>query len=204
MGLDESVTVWIERLRDGNEHSVQQLWEHYFQELVRLARKKLPANVRRAFDEEDVALSAFHSLCRGVQNDRFPRLEDRDNLWSLLVVITARKAMRRVRDETAQKRGGGRVSGESVFLRGGGSELSTGINQIIGDQPTPEFAADVSEESERLLAQLPDEDMRRLAVLKLEGYSNAEAAKALGCGLRTVERRLGLIRRLWVVRDESS
>ncbi len=202
MCLDESVTVWIERLRNGNEQSIQKLWEHYFQQLVRLAGKKLPGNVRRAFDEEDVALSAFHSLCQGVQNNRFPELNDRDNLWSLLVVITARKAMRRVRDEMTQKRGGGKIRGESVFLPAGGSKDIAGIHQIIGDEPTAEFAEDVSEESERLLALLPDEDMRRLAILKMEGHSNAEAAKALGCGLRTVERRLGLIRKLWVVRGE--
>jgi hypothetical protein len=31
---------------------------------------------------------------------------DRDNLWRLLVVITARKAAHQIRDETHQKRGG--------------------------------------------------------------------------------------------------
>ena len=49
---------------------------------------------------------------------------------------------------------------------------------------------------------LPDEDMRRLALLKMEGYSNKEAAKALESGLRTVERRLRLIRKLWLVRGQ--
>ncbi len=195
MNLDDSVTLWIDGLRQGNEHSAQQLWERYFSQLVRMAGSKLPRSVRRDFDEEDVALSAFHSLCEGVRDGRFPRLEDRDNLWALMVVITARKAMRRIRSASTQKRGRGEVQGESVFLKADGE--SEGINQIIGREPTAEFAAQVSEQSEQLLALLPDEPMRRLALLKMEGYSNKEAAAALDCGLRTIERRLNLIRSIW-------
>lgn len=199
MNVDESVTGWIDGLRRGNELSAQQLWERYFSRLVRVAGAKLPRGVRRDFDEEDVALSAFHSLCTGVKDGRFPRLDDRDNLWSLLVVITARKAMYRMRSATAQKRGGGQVQGESAF-RGsadGDRSQATSINQIIGTEPTPEFATELSDESERLLSLLPDEAMRSLALLKMEGYSNKEAAAKLEYGLRTVERRLGLIRQIW-------
>ena len=46
---------------------------------------------RRAADEEDVALSAFDSFCRGAEQGRFPQLDGRDDLWHLLVVITVRK-----------------------------------------------------------------------------------------------------------------
>ena len=199
MNVDESVTGWIDGLRQGNELSAQQLWERYFSKLVRIAGAKLPQGVRRDFDEEDVALSAFHSLCTGVQDGRFPRLEDRDNLWSLLVVITARKAMYRMRSATAQKRGEGRVRGESAFRGSADGDRSqpASINQIIGTEPSAEFATELSEESGRLFSLLPDEAMRSLALLKMEGYSNKEAAAKLQYGLRTVERRLGLIRQIW-------
>lgn len=200
MNLDESVTLWIDGLRHGDQHSAQQLWERYFSQLVRMAGAKLPRSVRRDFDEEDVALSAFHSVCRGVQDGRFPQLEDRDNLWSLLVVITARKARRRLRSAMTQKRGGGEVRGESIFLVTNDDEAAAGINHVIGKEPSAEFAAEVSEESERLLSLLPDDAMRQLAILKLEGRSNSEAAERLNCGLRTVERRLGLIRNIWEAR----
>src|SRR5262249_36398416 len=63
---------------------------------------------RRAADEEDVALSALASFCRGAEQGRFPRLEDRDDLWALLVVIAARKAVDLRQREGRQKRGGGR------------------------------------------------------------------------------------------------
>ncbi len=200
LDLEKSVTCWIDGLRDGSEQSAQQLWERYFQQLVRLAGSRLPRGVRRGFDEEDVALSAFHSLCQGVQNGHFPRLDDRDNLWGLLVVITARKAQQHVRKAMAQKRGGGNVLGESALHVGGDASEGPGINQIIGKEPTADFASDVSEECDALLELIPDEDMRKLALLKMEGHNNKEAAGILGCGLRTVERRLGLIRKIWEVR----
>ena len=153
----------------------------------------------QTFDAEDVALSAFHSLCEGVKRGRFPRLDDRGNLWSLLVVITARKARARIRSASTQKRGGGNVQGESVFTDATDRDdvSHRGIEQMIGSEPTADFAAQVSEESERLLGLLLDDSMRSLALLKLEGFSNKEAAEELQCGLRTVERRLSLIRQIW-------
>src|SRR5262249_44003183 len=78
----------------------------YFRRLVGLARKKLRAAPRRAADEEDVALSAFDSFCRGAEQDRFPQLHDRLDLWQLLVLLTARKAVDLAQPERRQNRGG--------------------------------------------------------------------------------------------------
>ena len=92
MRPEASVTQWIERLKAGDPGAAQKLWERYFRRLVGLARQKLRAAPRRAADEEDVALSAFDSFCRGAGQDCFPRLHDRLDLWQLLVLLTARKA----------------------------------------------------------------------------------------------------------------
>ena len=83
-----SVTLWIDRLRTGDSRAAQELWERYFRRLVGLARGKLQGKRRGAADEEDVALSAFDSFCRGANEGRFPQLHDRDDLWHLLVAIT--------------------------------------------------------------------------------------------------------------------
>src|SRR5215831_20563972 len=106
MTAEGSITGWLGRLRTGDRAAVQQLWERYFQRLVQLARQHLHGAPRRVADEEDVALSAFDSFCRNLEQDRWPQLLDRDNLWRLLVVITARKAQHLLRDERRQKRGG--------------------------------------------------------------------------------------------------
>src|SRR5688500_7889526 len=104
MDAQASVSVWIERLKEGRQDAAAPLWQRYFQTLVRLAQKKLQGTRRAAADEEDVALSAFDSFCRAAEAGRFPRLNDRDDLWRLLVVITERKAANQKRDEQRLKR----------------------------------------------------------------------------------------------------
>ncbi|HKI38326.1 MAG TPA: ECF-type sigma factor, partial [Gemmataceae bacterium] len=170
----------------------------YFPRLVHLARKQLQGLPRRAADEEDAALSAFDSFCRGAEKGRFPKLDDRDDLWALLVVITARKAIDLHQRENRQKRGGGKVGGESVLDDLLGDEDgAAGIGQVVGDAPTPELAAQMAEEFQRRLAQLPSEELRSVALMKMEGYTTAEIADKLGCAPVTVGRRLDLIRSLW-------
>src|SRR5580704_19580705 len=107
MSSPDSIMHWLELLRTGNQAAAQELWERYFQRLVFLARAKLRGAISGAVDEE--ALSAFDSFCRGARQDRFPQLQDRNDLWKLLFVITARKATALVRRELRMKRGGGRV-----------------------------------------------------------------------------------------------
>jgi DNA-directed RNA polymerase specialized sigma24 family protein len=198
MSSAASVTTWVEQLRAGNRAAAQRLWERYFPRLVGLARRKLQGLPRRAADEEDVALSALASFCRGAEQGRFPRLEDRDDLWALLVVITARKAIDLRQRETREKRGGGRVGGESVLDELLGDEDGAGgIGRVVGAEPTPEFAAQVAEGFRRLLALLPGDELRTVALRKMESYTNADIAVELGCADATVERRLKLIRSVW-------
>src|SRR3954470_11430236 len=62
---------------EDTDAAAEQLWRRYFDQLVRLAQSRLRAAPRGAGDEEDVALSAFDSFCRGAVRGRFPRLGDR-------------------------------------------------------------------------------------------------------------------------------
>jgi DNA-directed RNA polymerase specialized sigma24 family protein len=198
MSSEQSVTQWLDRLRSGDHEVAQQLWVRYFEQLVRLARAKLHGAQRRAADEEDVALSALDSFCRGAAEGRFPKLHDRHDLWSLLVTIMARKAIKLVQHERRQKRGGGTVRGESALSAPQGNpEEGSGWQQIPGHEPSPAFACQLADECRRLLEQLPEESLRSVALWKMEGYTNAEIAGRLGCLERTVERKLRTIRRVW-------
>jgi RNA polymerase sigma factor (sigma-70 family) len=197
MDDSSSVTTWLSQLKAGENEAARRLWEAYFGRLVRLARRKLAAMPRRACDEEDVALAAFNSFCGGVRHGRFPRLNDRDDLWQVLVMLTVRKAADERESHRRQKRGNGRVRGESVFLEQNASGHAGGLSQITGREPTPEFAAEVAERLGQLLQALENESLRSIALLKMEGWSNEEIAQSIGCGLRTVERKLSLIRRIW-------
>ena len=199
MPMDDegSVTLWIGDLKAGDHAAAQPLWERYFNRLVGLARAKLRAARPGAIeDEEDAALSAFKSLCAGAGLGKYPQLADRDDLWRLLVVITARKAQDQLQRRRAQKRGGdNKIVGESDMP--GADDGGPGLEQVVGREPTPEFAAQVAEEYWRLLDGLEDETLRRIAILKMEGYTGEEIAEKLRCSLRTVANKLKLIRMTW-------
>jgi DNA-directed RNA polymerase specialized sigma24 family protein len=197
MSSPNSVTFWIDQLKAGERAAARQLWEGYFHRLVRLARARLQGTPRRAADEEDVALSAFDSFCRGAELGRFPQLDDREDLWRLLVTLTERKAIGLMRREHRQKRGGGAVLGESFWAAPDGADRLPGIDQVAGREPTPEFAALVAEECGRLLEALGGDELRSIAVWKMEGDTVEEIAARLGRAPRTVERKLQLIRSQW-------
>ena len=187
-----SITRWIGELKSGDSLAAQKLWDLYFARMVQLARKRLDAAPRRVADEEDVALSAFHSLCRGLQAGQFSRLSDRDDLWPLLVAITAHKCVDLVRRENRLKRGG--------------AESLPAFDELISHEPTPEFTAEVADQLERLLSALDatgDADLRPIALGRMHGESAPELAAQLGCSRRSVERKLQVIVRVWEREGEA-
>jgi DNA-directed RNA polymerase specialized sigma24 family protein len=193
-----SVTRWVGGLDVGDPEASRQLWERYFAELGRLARARLRDAPCAAADEEDAALNAFDSLCRGAKHGRCPRLDDREDLWRVLVTITARKAADTAVHERRLKRGGGRARTEAdlaaTALEAGGLERAP------GHEPSPALAAMMADEFRRLHDVLSDESLRQVARLRLVGYTDREIATTLDCGLSTVERRLRTIRTLWTAR----
>ncbi|WP_166826577.1 ECF-type sigma factor [Thalassoroseus pseudoceratinae] len=193
VNAEETVTMWIAQLRQGDEAAAQQLWEQYFGRMVRLARRRLETARRTAADEEDVALSAFKSFCMGVQAGRFPQLTDRDSLWPLLVAITANKSVDLIRHENRQKR-------RQPTSPQADSHERESISQILSREPTPDLAGEIAELFERLMNKLDsadDPDLKLIAIRRMQGDSAAEIANDLGCVKRTIERKVTLIRRLW-------
>jgi DNA-directed RNA polymerase specialized sigma24 family protein len=78
------------------------------------------------------------------------------------------------------------------------SELvATGAGEMLGNEPTPQLAAQVAEECVRLLDRLGNDTLRSVALWKMEGYTNEEIAAKLGCVRFTVDRKLQNIRQIW-------
>jgi DNA-directed RNA polymerase specialized sigma24 family protein len=198
MSSAQSVTHWIRQLQAGDREAAQHLWERYFHQLVTLARNRLRGVPRAAADEEDVALSAFDSFYRRAEQGQFPHLHDRQDLWQLLVVITLRKAIGLRRHERRTKRGGGTALHEGGMSEGDSSADGLVLAEVISREPDPEFAAQVTDNFEHLLNQLGDARLQSVAVLKMEGWTIEEIAAKVSCVPRTVDRRLRLIRRIWV------
>ena len=197
MSLSESVTDWLFQLQAGEEAAVGKLWRRYFPRMVALARKQLRSIPRRVADEEDVALNAFDSFCRAALAGRCPDLQDRHGLWQVLLTLTINKAIDLVNHSRRDKRAWQRT----VLF----SELAAGSNRGSGaetlalvfeqQQPDPAFIVLLADRLQWLLHQLEDDQLRSIALRKLEGYTNAEIARTERCALSTVERRLRLIRR---------
>ncbi len=141
-----TVTQWFDEVEQGDRAAVQSLWERYFPELVRLAREKLCGTSRAVADEEDIALSVMDSFFDAAQQNRFPNLADRDDLWRLLIRMTARKVVDLKRRETRRRRGGGRVHNASSLPQPAGDAPQQTLSQVVGTTPTPEFAVMVAEE----------------------------------------------------------
>ena len=197
MSSPGSVTLWIARLKAGHRDAAQPLWQNYCRQLIARARRKLGGVPRRAADEEDVALSAFDSFCRAAERGRFSDLHDRDDLWQLLVVLTDRKACDLANYERRRRPGGAHGADETALPKWGDAAEDTPLDQIQSPEPSPEFAAMAAEEYRRLLGVLGDDDLRRVAVCKMEGYTVAEIAAQVGRVPRTVKRWLRLIRQTW-------
>jgi len=181
-------------LKAGEAQAIHNLWGRYYEDLVRMARLRIGKGPRQAADEEDVVQSVFATIFRGASAGRFERVTDRDDLWWLLLALTHNKAVDHVRHENRQKRGGGMVSRES--------DLSFGpapfeLSKVIGRSPTPEVLAILQEEYDRLLSLLRDDQLRTVAVLRIEGWQVAEISAELKISLRSVERKLRLIRSQW-------
>jgi RNA polymerase sigma factor (sigma-70 family) len=195
MDSTESVTQWISQLKEGRQEAATDLWRRYYRRLIGLARTKLRAAPRRVADEDDVVIEAFSSFCRAVEKGRFPDLHDRYDLWHMIVRITERKIFDQLRGLSRKKRGGRMVRGESVFQRPDGQEVRA-LEELPGLEPTPEFIVSTTETVKKMLSLLKA-DLQRIALLKLEGFTNEEIADQLRCSRATIERRLMWIRKIW-------
>jgi DNA-directed RNA polymerase specialized sigma24 family protein len=194
---EHSVTRWIAFLKSGDQSAAQELWIRYVTRLVRLARVRIGSSPRRLADENDAANTVSHDLLMGIEQNRFPDLEDRQDLWQILVMLTEREAVSLRRKELAAKRGGWRVFRESE-LADANPLQGRAMEQMVGDEPTAEFAALCAEQlTERLATLSFDPILSQIAQAKLSGYSNSEIARRLSLSLRTVERNLAFIRKLW-------
>lgn len=191
----EPASDWITEVIAGNEDAARELWDRYFPELLNVARKHLRTIPKRIADEEDVALSALNSFFSAAQKGRFPNLAGETSLWRLLSRMTQRKAINLLRRHLSQKRGGDGVVGESRLQAL--SSATPGLDNLASSELGPELTAIFAEQCTNLMDSLGDEQLRQIAFAKLEGYTNREIASNLDLALRTVERRLELIRITW-------
>ena len=65
------------------------------------------------------------------------------------------------------------------------------------------MVAEMMDETERLLESLGDQNLPRIAVMRMDGLSSSEIAQRLGLTSRTVRRKLERIRDIWEVPENE-
>lgn len=189
-GSKRSVSIWLDDARKGDESAKMDLWARYYQRLVTVAKHKLGARQRRVADEEDIVATVFEAFFRAMEAGRFEDVADRSGLFRVLLAITENKVKDHYRRETRGKRGGGNVHGHSAFIDSDGDQY----DQI--PDPSPDFALDFTVACRDMLGML-NEDLQRIAIWKLEGFTNREIALRLGKVEETIRRKVSAIRNSW-------
>lgn len=205
-----SVTQWLERVQNGrDDDAAQRLWQRYWRQLAAIARRRLrELGARcRAEDEADAVQEAFVAFFRRIEHGAYPDCRDRNDLWCLLVKIADSKARQLARGERRQKRGKGKVRGDSAVV---GSDSVRGnafdrLADVPRSLPVPEPTLEEPSEAfvDQLLETVSDcygalDQMERQVIRgRLQGYTNDEVAAQIGCVTRTVERKLKVIRSRW-------
>ncbi len=191
-----SITELLRLLSQGDADAAARLWRHYRADLERLAKQRLGQASNPVANEEDVAQSVFFAFWRGAQAGKWDGVKDRSELWWVLLEITRRKVLQQHAYRQAAKRSGTVVSLTPAAEGDGESTLGlpepADVRELL-----PEAAAIFSEEHQRLMQLLRDDQLRTVAALKLEGYTHEEIAGQLHINRRTVIRKLNLIREQW-------
>jgi len=198
-----SITRWLQGLKAGRPDAVEEIWRRYYDRVLAVARLRLRQGPRQAVEDgEDVALSALNGLADAAAQGRFERLDDRFDLWQILAAITVKKTFQRRRWYNRWKRSGRPNSGDKAASPKRPRHETPRddhdlLARAVSKEPAPEFAAILREQIEHLLDALPDPTLRQIAEWRMQGATNTEIARRLGRAVRTVERKVELIRLVW-------
>ncbi|MCH7871197.1 MAG: helix-turn-helix domain-containing protein [Planctomycetes bacterium] len=111
-------------------------------------------------------------------------LERAGDLWRLLAGITLNKLHRQVERHTAGRRDIGKEEDAGGKI---------GSMEAVSPEPTPDEAAVMAEELERVM-QRTSPTARRVLELRLQGHTIEEIADAIGRSQRTARRLLDGVR----------
>lgn len=189
-----SVTECLQRVKEGESFAQMQLFDRYQSSLLALANNRTRKGSVSGEDAESVVVSAFYDFLVGAQKGKFRKLADRQDLWQVLLMLLKRRAVSEHRSATAKKRT------PQASLDDPHSHLAfRQVEETVDyQQLTPVEICQFEEEFRLRLQELTDSKLREVALAKLSGFSNQEIADNLECSLRSVERKLALIRRKWM------
>lgn len=187
-----SVSIFISQLKERDPSATQAIWNRFFQRLLPLARSRLRGVSDRALSEEDILVSVFDRFFSAAAEGRFAKLQDRDDLWQILLMLMNHRIVEHYRHAKALKRGG------DLTDRFDDLAVKQSVPHELADlEPGPEVIAAFNDSLSVAISSLADEKTREVALFKLEGYENTEIAAKMDISLSSVERKLRVIRESW-------
>jgi RNA polymerase sigma-70 factor (ECF subfamily) len=179
----ETFTELLDRARSGDRDAMARLVQQYESKIRMVARVRLGAALRPYLDSLDLVQSVHRSLLGGLAKDKFD-ISTPEKLVALAVTMVRRKAARQWRHLQRQKR-----------LEGGSSStnLPSMLSALSSPGDEPEQAVQFNDQVEHLCANLSEAD-RNLLELRIQGYSLAETADALGLSQVALRVRLTRLR----------
>ncbi len=192
-----SLTTRIQDLRSPDvrqrDEAARVIWDHFEARLRSLVRRHLDNRIRCREDEQDILQSMYASFCHGQLEGRACP-GSRQELWKLLVRITLCKVVNTANRHLAARRDVRRERAPAGRRDDSGHFPRWMLDHVDRMEVGPDEKLVAMEEFERLLQALP-EDLRRIVIWKLDGYTNAEVAAMIGRTVRCVELKLQLIRK---------
>ena len=179
--MDDLSDDWLRRLANGDPVAAAEFFQRYGEAMHRLADRNMGPRLRQRLDPEDIVQSACRSFFRGMEGGQFA-FEEETDLWRLLCAITLNKTRNQSRFHGRQRRD---TSRQEV--------LNEQVTGSTGEQDDPAMIVAWQDSVEEYLAGLTDEQQQVIGML-LEGHTQVEIAKQMGCAERTVRRIISAIR----------
>lgn len=178
----------MQRVQSGDAVAEQRLWNEFFEKLLRyvetrVRRRGVPTGL---LDEEAITASVLESVFKCAKQGRLQSVQDWGELSRLLLAMTNRKFVDHWRRATAQKA----LPDEPIGV------LSP-EEQGLPEEKLATSSMAYEEQLSRLMALLPDDLHRQIAVLKLAEYTLSEISDEVRRAVPTVNRKWRYIRRIW-------
>ncbi len=176
-----------------DDQSAEVIWNRYFERLLRFATSQMRGMSKATRDEEDITLSVLKSVCLSLRDGR-GSIRDDEGLWPLLVVICKHKIANQYAYQNRAKRDTSKS--KSIDAESGLAE------ELHSKEIQPEMLVEFNERLEQLFSILEKVPLKKIALAKVQGFTNEEIALEMKCSLSTVERKLRTIRGIWSHENE--
>jgi DNA-directed RNA polymerase specialized sigma24 family protein len=202
-----SVTRWISAMRQGDPEAIRRLVERYFGKLRKLSQERIRRGAPIFEDGEDIAIQVLTSVCQKVEEGKYPDLQNRDDLWYLMIFVAHRLVIDRRRSRknlSLQSPVDLEPIPREETLEGALEAIDNDMDTFLAEDAESDFQLlEIIDCWQEMIRQIKDPVAKKVAQLKLEGHSNREIAALLDIVPRTVERKSELIEQRWAALYES-